>query len=83
MRVFTLTFIGCDQVSVVANAIITGSSGGQVVGATRTYACQSGHSLKGSSTITCGEDGQWSEAPICLPRKYRYNYYTVIKIGLV
>ena len=40
--------------------------GSSTFGSTATYSCDSGYELKGSSTRTCGSNGQWSnEAPTC------------------
>jgi CUB/sushi domain-containing protein len=51
----------CTILKIPANGtlILTGTSHGS----TATYTCDSGFALVGSETLTCGEDGMWSDPP--------------------
>ena len=42
---------------------------GNTVGETASYTCNTGFILEGDSTLTCGEDGQWSGSPPVCNRK--------------
>ena len=42
------------------------TSPGTTFGSTATYTCDTGYTLSGSQTRTCGENGNWtSSEPIC------------------
>ena len=42
------------------------TSSGTIFGSTATYTCDTGYTLSGSQTRTCGADGLWTPSePIC------------------
>ncbi|XP_038056066.1 uncharacterized protein LOC119728062 [Patiria miniata] len=57
--------VNCGYPGDVENGMLSGSV--YLVNATVDVACDDGFSLKGSSNLTCLQDGQWSsELPICV-----------------
>ena len=54
---------------------------GNTVGETADYTCNTGFILEGDSTLTCGEDGQWSGSPPVCNRKYLSKMYTRLLLG--
>ncbi len=54
----------CPTLVAPAGGAVSGTSG--VTGDTRTYSCNAGFTLSGSTTTTCRPDGSWSNAaPTC------------------
>src|SRR5204863_239891 len=55
----------CPTLSAPANGGVSSTSGS--TGDTRTYACNTGYTLSGSSSTTCQPNGAWSNsAPTCV-----------------
>ena len=48
---------------IIIMVMMTGNS----LGDTATYSCNNGYSLSGVNIVTCEDNGQWSDPPICVP----------------
>ncbi len=60
----------CSDLSSLANGDIDygggGSTNSRPVGTVATFTCDTGYTLNGGTTRTCGSDGVWSgSAPVC------------------
>ena len=60
----------CPVLSDPANGMVTMT--GNSVGDTATYTCDDGYELIGSMTVTCMDDGAWSDGPPMCRRKQHY-----------
>ena len=56
--------ISCGEPPQVAHSA-GASTGGNTYGSVRTYTCNSGHRIVGSSKIICKINKDWTEAPTC------------------
>ncbi len=63
--------ITCPDLTVPANGMIDYSMGTRPVGTVATYTCNTGHTVNGDTTRTCGSDGVWSGSdPTCQGKEY-------------
>ncbi len=72
--------ITCSDLPSLANGIINyggaGSTDSRPVNTVATYTCDTGYTLNGGSTRTCGSDGVWSGlAPTCQRKIYTVWMY--------
>ena len=79
---YSLTYLGpteppttCPDLTVSANGMISynmGTASLRPVGTVATYTCDTGYTLNGGSTRTCGSDGVWSDSdPTCGGNVYK------------
>ena len=62
---FYITAINCGPLTDPDNGQVDTSSG-TIFGSTATYTCDTGYTLSGSQTRTCGADGMWTlSEPFC------------------
>ena len=62
---FPYTAVDCGVLTDPSNGAVDTSSGTTFM-MTATYTCNTGYTLTGDTTRTCGADGQWSSsAPTC------------------
>ena len=62
---FYLLAIDCGPLTDPTNGQVDTSSG-TTFGSTATYTCDTGYTLSGSQSRTCGADGMWSSSnPVC------------------
>ena len=60
------TAVDCGSLTNPTNGAVDKSSGTTFM-MTATYTCNTGYTLIGANTRTCGGDGQWTpDAPTCL-----------------
>ena len=62
--------IRCQSVPYVSNGIV--SSGSNLASANKQISCETGYTLQGSNTITCLNNGEWSNPGTCSPRLIFY-----------
>ena len=72
MYVIKLHYKSISTVSVDCGSLINPNNGlvdtspGTTFGSTATYTCDTGYTLSGSQSRTCGADGNWtSSVPFC------------------
>ena len=68
LHVFLPQGTACPPLDVPDNGMIDCSIGGDgiaVPGDTCTYTCDDGYMVDGDMTITCGDDGSWSDNTRC------------------
>ena len=59
------TAVDCGALTDPENGLVDTSSG-TTIGSTATYTCDTGYTLSGSQTRTCGADGNWIYSePLC------------------
>ncbi len=63
---WSVTVVNCGSLDAPSNGAVDISSGTTLM-MTATYTCNTGYTLIGANTRTCGGDGQWTpDAPTCL-----------------
>ncbi len=67
------TAVDCGGLANPLNGQVSTSSGTTFM-LTTTYTCNTGYTLTGANTRTCGGDGQWTpDAPTCLRKQVISN----------
>ena len=68
-HIIAITVINCGSLNDPDNGQVDSSSG-TTFGSTATYTCDTGYTLSGSQSRTCGTDGSWTfQSPSCLGEK--------------
>ena len=68
-HIIAITVINCGFLNDPDNGQVDTSSG-TTFGSTATYTCDTGYTLFGSQSRTCGTDGNWTfQRPSCLGEK--------------
>ena len=61
----------CPILTALSNGMISYNMGTILVDTVATYTCDTGYTLNGGSTRTCGSDGVWSGSdPTCQGKEY-------------